>query len=222
MTTPAQRARALSRVRNLTAWMGERVPDKTLLAALAKGQTADQVAADIAALHPVARALQPAREQAALAARNAAANVVTAVRADLKAHGWNAATAAPLPTGHYGSPQYVAAATKRNLYARLTEKVTSDWRDTTVRMHGVKIGKFMEARERDALASYDAFIVKLTRKIGPDVATVTIDGSHVWDYSILTATFADGRVERWHTQQIINQTKYGEPYLQWPSRKLKR
>jgi hypothetical protein len=93
------------------------------------------------------------------------------------------------------------------------------------------------ARE-DASTQYDAFIAKLTKKVveslngEPD--EVELSGDHVWGYSFLKVqkhspkvTSGNGSmfwttlIETWKTQQIINVSKLGTLYNQWPSRKVK-
>jgi hypothetical protein len=67
---------------------------------------------------------------------------------------------------------------------------------------------------------YTAFIQKLEGKVGAHTAAA-LDGSHVWGFSILTVTKADGTVEKWKTEQIINVSVLGKVFNQWPSRKVK-
>lgn len=80
-------------------------------------------------------------------------------------------------------------------------------------------GVVHDARQR-ASHAYDAFILKLCQKIGPHTAA-TLDGDHVWSYSVLCVTRTDGSVSRWKTQQITNVSKYGKVFAQWPSREMK-
>lgn len=70
-----------------------------------------------------------------------------------------------------------------------------------------------------AAARYDAFVRKLAGKIG-EVQDATLTGNHVWSHSLLTVTPPDGSQETWKTQQIVNVSKLGKPFNQWPSRKL--
>lgn len=72
----------------------------------------------------------------------------------------------------------------------------------------------------NASAQYDAFIAKLVGKVG-DCVDATIAGSHVWGHSVLTVTKADGSVQRWKTQQILNVSVLGNVFNQWPTRLTK-
>lgn len=69
--------------------------------------------------------------------------------------------------------------------------------------------------------SYDKFVEKLIHKIGAGVVSASLEGNHVWGHSILTVTKADGSVERWKTQTILNFSVHGTPFNQWPTRKVK-
>jgi hypothetical protein len=80
--------------------------------------------------------------------------------------------------------------------------------------------RFVAAAIELAATQYVAFVAKLVGKIGA-VDSATLAGSHVWGYSILTVTKSDGSSERWQTQQIVNQSKLGTLFNQWPSRKVK-
>jgi hypothetical protein len=58
-------------------------------------------------------------------------------------------------------------------------------------------------------------------RIRYDHADASITGTHIWGHSVLTVTLPNGTVERWKTQQIVNQSKLGLLFNQWPSRKMK-
>lgn len=61
-------------------------------------------------------------------------------------------------------------------------------------------------------------MAKLIGKIGP-VTSATIKGNHVWGHSVLTITNPDAVVEHWKTRQIVNVSKLGKLFNQWPTRK---
>jgi len=83
------------------------------------------------------------------------------------------------------------------------------------------IDKFLDDAAAMASAQYDEFICKLIRKVGPCTAA-TLQGSHVWGYSTLTCSLVDGTTQAWRTQQIVNVSKLGKVFNQWPSRQVKR
>jgi hypothetical protein len=83
-----------------------------------------------------------------------------------------------------------------------------------------KIERMVTEAQEMAAQQYDLFVAKLVRKVG-EVVSATLSGNHVWGHSILTITKADGSVERWKTQQIVNQSVLGTLFNQWPTRKVK-
>lgn len=72
---------------------------------------------------------------------------------------------------------------------------------------------------KDAELDYLDYITKLENKIGVTVNTATLVGN-LWSGSILTVDTSEG-TQRWNTKIIINQSKYGRLFNQFPSRRLK-
>jgi hypothetical protein len=83
-----------------------------------------------------------------------------------------------------------------------------------------RIESFVAQAKKDAEAAYTAFIYKLEEKIGAH-ESASLTGDHVWGYSLLTVT-KGATVETWKTQQIINVSKKGKVFNQWPTRTVKR
>lgn len=71
-----------------------------------------------------------------------------------------------------------------------------------------------------AAFEYDMFVWKLNEKIGAHKAA-SLEGSHVWAESTLTITKDDDSEEKWKTKSIINYSKYGNPFNQYPTRLIK-
>ena len=88
-----------------------------------------------------------------------------------------------------------------------------------VKMDREEIARFIKNSKEEAAAQYDAFVAKLIRKIGV-VETAELTGNHVWSYSYLNVTKADGTKESWKTQMIVNVSKLGKLFNQWPTRKV--
>lgn len=82
----------------------------------------------------------------------------------------------------------------------------------------------IEAVYRDVIdmakAQFEEYVRKLTQKVGSyDTAEIeAING--VWGNSILTVT-KDGVKTKWKTQIIVNFSKYGLPFNQFPTRIVK-
>ena len=218
------------KVRSLT---GHAVPGAAdIAAAFERGVSADTYAAEVAAREPVGKAVWGVKSQAVAFASGQAHRVVAHVAEELEAHGWDINAAAPYPKWNDASTNAAQAKARYQLFQALTKD------DPALGYQGGRPGQprivilaednprwgveklLNETREATA-AAYDAFVCKLVAKVGADVLCASLEGSHVWDHSILTVTKTDGTVERWKTQQITNYTAYGSPYLQWPTRKVK-
>src|SRR6185312_7809060 len=74
------------------------------------------------------------------------------------------------------------------------------------------------ARVKDAAhGDYMAWIYKMIQKIGQPVTTAEMNGNP-WVQSIILVTTVDGGRQEWHTQMIVNYSRYGTPFNQFPSR----
>ncbi len=82
-----------------------------------------------------------------------------------------------------------------------------------------KIAAFITAAAEQAESAYTVFIAKLEKKIGVHDSAV-LTGDHVWGYSVLTVGKGT-ETESWRTQQIVNVSKLGKMFNQWPTRKVR-
>ena len=133
----------------------------------------------------------------------------------------NADVLAPRPA--YNDPSYKEKSARRTLLNSLTVSLKGDLRynEPDFRaMDDKRISYFIDQAKLDAAAQYDAFVAKLCKKIG-QVAAAELDGNHVWNYSILTVETGIGE-EKYKTQMIVNVSKHGKLFNQWPTRKVKR
>lgn len=177
--------------------------------------------------HPVALAVEPLRQDAMQRAQDFAQRIIDKTREELEAHGWDRQAAAPYPKAH-APGDYHANKRKYDRCQNLASSVKvpgafasrSFGAPDPCEMDAAKCERFIKGAREDASAQYDAFICKLISKVG-DCTAATLDGSHVWGYSTLTITKADGAVERWKTQQIVNVSKLGKLFNQFPTRLIK-
>lgn len=172
---------------------------------------------------PVGRAIEPMKIEAIARARKEAAERVEKIIAEIEAASWDVATIAPFPKSWGSSREaYMSGKRRYDLYRMFVRHVGASRRmndpEIVVRADD-RIAKFIEDCAEAAAVQYDMFAAKLVGKIG-EHSEATISGSHVWGYSILTVTTPAG-VERWKTQQIVNVSKLGLLFNQWPSRKMK-
>ncbi len=175
--------------------------------------------------HPIAIAVEPLREDAKARARKAAENTVQQVKEGLKAHGGDRRLLAPYPPGSVGKKAFMQMASYYRLVRLLTEvdpkahsyRGINDPDPAVMSAKGIR--EFIANAEKDADAQYSAFIAKLIAKIG-ECDSAILDGSHVWGYSTLTIQ-KGSTIERWRTQMIINVSKLGKMFNQFPTRKVK-
>ena len=169
-------------------------------------------------------AVAPLKADAIAWAEREARGFIGRVEKELEANGWRIEIVAPFPKGNHWTAEVQAARAKYHLYGSLVQPVS----DFTMRQPGdpyivemaaARTAHFVQEAMDAAAARYDAFVRKLAGKIG-EVQDATLTGNHVWSHSLLTVTKPDGGKETWRTQQIVNVSKLGKPFNQWPSRKL--
>lgn len=175
--------------------------------------------------NPIAAAVMPLKSEAVLRAQKEATKAIVGIKTDIAAAGYDLNIAAPYPKSfNYAGTkaQYKQAVAKFHLYQRLTRS-TNQYRSmkdpNIVTISDESCSKFVENAGVDAALEYDAFIYKLTHKIG-EVEYASLSGNHVWGYSLLTVKLTDGTVQDWKTQMIINFSKYDKMFNQFPSRKI--
>lgn len=179
--------------------------------------------------HPVAVAVMPLREDAIARAETRAKEIIVKSEEALKEANWDRNAVAPFPrsvgpTALHGYA-YDVAMDRYRRFCSITEvksgqthKGMSD--PLFVKMSAKGCEAFVESQKESAAFAYDAFIMKMVNhKIGACDAA-TLEGNHVWGFSILTVTKGD-KVERWETKTIENRSKYGLWFYQYPSRLLK-
>lgn len=151
-------------------------------------------------------AVAPLKKDAIEAAEKFAEKVVREVNQDIDAHDCVISNAAPLKRAWTCSTkEYRAAQRKHAMYIK-------------IRFHEAD---FIREAKENAAEQYDAFVAKMTEKIGDGVVEAILSGNHVWSYSILHISKANGEIERWKTQSILNVSKLGKVFNQFPSRKTK-
>lgn len=112
---------------------------------------------------------------------------------------------APRPTIRMSREEYRAAQSKRQMYESVLKSSKQD---------------FSNLYGRAAKEDYMAWIYKMTQKIGTKVIDAIMTGSP-WTGSIITVTLESGQTEVWNTKMIINNSKFGKPFNQFPTTKKK-
>lgn len=179
----------------------------------------------------IGRAVEPLRESAVLRVEKYCREYIARLVELLKAAGYDLNVVAPRPdslrTGHIAYRQamslrdeYMAITTTANPTGCIDMAQIRGTKPHRVEVSETRIDKTVaEAMERASM-EYDMFVYKLCKKVAGHTAA-TLDGDHVWSYSVLSVTHTDGTVSRWKTQQITNVSKYGKVFAQWPSRRMK-
>jgi len=176
---------------------------------------------------PIAQAVEPLRQAAVNCAAQYAEDFVTSIYEKLDACDWDIKAAYPMPRGTMDRAAYKQAMMMHTLARRLTTTDTVKHPFGCLRHgdphyvmpHAEAKAQYVAEARKDASLQYDAFIAKLEQKVGAHTEA-TLTGDHVWGYSFLTVTTASG-TQRWKTQQIMNVSKLGTVFNQWPTRLVK-
>jgi len=171
----------------------------------------------------IAEAVAPLKAVAVERANEAINHRISEALADLEAHGFDLEKCAPYPSTRLGAAQYRAALAYNTFLRSLTNSTSSSRRlgSPDIRVaEQAYIDIVVNIAESDAAAQFDAFVNKLETKVG-EVVAAELKGDAIWNNSWLTVTKADGAVETWHTKIILNVSKHGKLFNQWPTRKTK-
>jgi|SRR5690606_18921858 len=175
---------------------------------------------------PIRVVVLPLLEQAQDRAEKFMRESIEGVRKALEEKGWDLEAYAPYPDSRMSRADYQLALHKRGF----AQSVTKRPEGYACRRFGApdpvvwapeKIQAQIQLARKIAAGQYENFIYKLEAKVGPHL-TASLEGNHVWGESYLTVTKEGGVKEVWHTKQIINFSKLGKLFNQWPTRKLKR
>jgi hypothetical protein len=174
--------------------------------------------------NPIVRAVWPLRQAAADRAETEIKAMMDKILVDLEANGWDQDKVAPYPNNCWDR-NYKPMVAKYHFVSSFTSGVLTSrsMRDP----HIVKFNKEGYDREvklarETAEIAYDSFVWKLCEKAGyQTVVDADLYGDHVWGFSILYVIHDDERAEKWKTKNIINHSKFGKPFYQWPTRKVK-
>lgn len=141
----------------------------------------------------------------------------------LKNHGMDLNKAAPAPNSRMSQSEYKTAQAKRDLYRSITKSTKSslsrgepDIREPNKAM----IDRYIETNKKGAEDAYRDFMEKMIQKIGKPVIDAKMTG-RIWSNAVLTVTTDDNEQQVWHTQMILNFSKYQKMFNQFPSRRKK-
>lgn len=142
----------------------------------------------------------------------------------LKKAGNDLGKVAPPPNSRtMGASEYKTAQAKRDLYRSITKSTQSYLRpgEPDIREpNKAMIDRYIEMNKKGAEEAYQNFMHKMMQKIGKPVVDAKMNGN-IWTNAILTVTTNDGEEQVWHTQMILNFSKYQKMFNQFPSRRKK-
>lgn len=83
--------------------------------------------------------------------------------------------------------------------------------------------EYVNAANRSAHDEYMAWVCKMAAKVGKKAIEAKMIGNRAdvspWQSSDLIVKTEDGETQKWYTQRIINRSKYGKNFYQFPSRR---
>ncbi len=176
-------------------------------------------------MNHIAEAVEPRRAASIERARNLANENICRAYLDLAVNDWDLDKAAPGPNGRMSRVAYKMAQAKRDFYTSITvahPDAPRRIRNTDPRpviASDERISIVLNRVEREAGEQFDAYIGKLTVKVGETIAA-SINDSPLWNGSVLTVTKPDGTTEQWKTKMIINVSSLGKLFNQWPTRRI--
>jgi hypothetical protein len=141
----------------------------------------------------------------------------------LKKHGMDLNKVAPAPNSRMGQSEYKTAQAKRDLYRSITKSTKDSIRqgEPDIREpNKAMIDRYIEMNKKGAEDAYRNFMEKMIQKIGKPVVDAKMRGN-IWTNAILTVTTDDNEEQVWHTQMILNFSKYQKMFNQFPSRRKK-
>lgn len=169
-------------------------------------------------LSKIAAAVAPLKVMAHARATIEALRIVRKVAAKLEAAGWDREIAAPYPRNFDR-----AKLSRAKLVGSLTATASGTHRPGTpciVTMNLAGISRFIQAAQDNAAAQFDSYVAKLDRKVGT-VTEAKLTGANIWGHSMLRVVTEAGEAQNWKTQMILNVSKLGTLFNQFPTRKVK-
>ena len=196
---------------------------------VAKKRDLEKAAAKAAAESSIiAKATQPLKEEALRETQKKADAFAASIKRELEEHNFDvSAIVPPLPSlgrnVDVWSPEYKEYQNRkktrdaeRNVYLQFLKRDADGYSwSSQLEDHYVQVCLEGVAQQ------YDSFVAKMNHKIENPVAAEFAWVRNVWGDSRLLVTLADGTKELWQTKIILNVSKLGKLFNQWPTRRLK-
>jgi len=172
-----------------------------------KTQQATQRSAEEGSAEALVSALRENREVYVDAARQRALTFINRVKDRIKSAG-GLDKIAPTPKWNPkedNREEYEKSKNKRAFYTMMDKISSEEYANREAQMAG---------------DSYDSWVYKLVQKIGKPVTQADVTGDP-WTGSTISVTTNDGEQQIWDTKMIINRSKLGKMFNQFPTRRVK-
>jgi len=136
----------------------------------------------------------------------------------MSAAGWDLDVIAPRAKSTDRTEDYRRKEHKRSFFQSIT--VSADGKDAHRKESPELRKRYIDNAKQDSHDAYMAWVHKMVEKIGKPVTKATMSGDP-WAKSTITVTTNDGEQQVWNSQMILNRSKYGKLFNQFPSRKAK-
>lgn len=169
-------------------------------------------------------AVLPLKQAAEDRARKTIVDLIDKTLTDLLMAGNDLNVIAPYPRSGVGRKEYHIRLARRNFIESITKSVKSSRRmdEPHTRLPDTdRIARVVENCIEAATAAYDAYVFKLTGKIGDVTDANLLTTSGLWYDSKLAVVLPDGSTQTWSTKCILNCSSLGKVFNQWPTRLLK-
>ena len=172
----------------------------------------------------IEQAVLPLKEEAIRYAEKYAQETIASVIAKLEQANHDINKAAPFPNSATTTKsEYMAAMIQRRIFENLTSRVNPVYsfkQPVYVQLNDIKVQSYIMQAKQDAANQYERFVRKLQCKIG-SVQSATLQGTSVWIESFLNIVKESGEKQCWKTRLVMNHSKYGRIFAQFPTRQIK-
>ena len=195
--------------------MTKKAMHEAAMAAKAAAKAA-KIAAEKARIeaNPIYAAIAPQKAEAVARAGQQVDAYLRSVVAKLLGTDLRESAPRPRSFNFHGSRE---AYRKQLAFHSLAVRITACTADVVTGPEEAAIARFVADEEVQAGFSFDAYVAKLTAKVGA-CESATVEGP-LWNYSRLTVNKGTA-TEVWKTQQIVNVSVLGKLFNQWPTRRV--
>jgi hypothetical protein len=152
---------------------------------------------------------------------------VDSIEKKLKENDWDLQKVAPSPRTLYDRKAYMESRRFRQTIGMFTtldrsrNRISRSMSDPEyVILDKGKVGRYLDHMEKEAEESFNSYIAKLAGKIGQEIKSAEVQGN-LWQGSTLRIVTLTDETQIWNTKIIINRSKLGLLFNQYPTRRAK-